>query len=544
MITNLHIKNIGIIENIEVDFNEGLNVLTGETGAGKSLIIKSLNIISGGRFSKDIIRKGETNAFVEICLFEPENENSIDGNIIISREINSNGKNMCKINGRMVTVNELKSFMKNIVEIHGQNDTLSLQDNKEHIKYLDGYIDLEIKNLKEEYKNYYNKFNNIKKELKENLGDDKERQRELDLLKYQLNEIDMAKLEDGEEEKLEEKQKIISNSEKISLVLNEVEENIGENAIDLISNSIRSIEKIENIEAKYGNLANNLKNTYYELQEITRDITNYKEEINYDEEELKNIDDRLSLIFSLKRKYGNSIKEILSYRQKIEDKIEKIENLDDYISNLKHEEVEIKEKLNKLGIKIHKIREIKAKELSYEINQNLQDLEMKNAKINIHVDFIKDEFFEDGKDKVEFYICTNIGEDEKELNKISSGGEMSRVMLAIKAVIAKTDNIKNLIFDEIDTGISGKAANSVAEMLNKISKNHQILCVSHLPSIAASADYNYFINKNIIKNRTTSSIKKLEGKEILYEIARISSGNINDVTLKYAEELRQKKIAS
>ena len=544
MITNLHIKNIGIIENIEVDFNEGLNVLTGETGAGKSLIIKSLNIISGGRFSKDIIRKGETNAFVEICLFEPENENSIDGNIIISREINSNGKNMCKINGRMVTVNELKSFMKNIIEIHGQNDTLSLQDNKEHIKYLDGYIDLEIKNLKEEYKNYYNKFNNIKKELKENLGDDKERQRELDLLKYQLNEIDMAKLEEGEEEKLEEKQKIISNSEKISLVLNEVEENIGENAIDLISNSIRSIEKIENIEAKYGNLANSLKNTYYELQEITRDITNYKEEINYDEEELKNIDDRLSLIFSLKRKYGNSIKEILSYRQKIEDKIEKIENLDDYISNLKHEEVEIKEKLNKLGIQIHKIREIKAKELSYEINLNLQDLEMKNAKINIHVDFIKDEFFEDGKDKVEFYICTNIGEDEKELNKISSGGEMSRVMLAIKAVIAKTDNIKNLIFDEIDTGISGKAANSVAEMLNKISKNHQILCVSHLPSIAASADYNYFINKNIIKNRTTSSIKKLEGKEILYEIARISSGNINDVTLKYAEELRQKKIAS
>ena len=544
MITNLHIKNIGIIENIEVDFNEGLNVLTGETGAGKSLIIKSLNIISGGRFSKDIIRKGETNAFVEICLFEPENENSIDGNIIISREINSNGKNMCKINGRMVTVNELKSFMKNIIEIHGQNDTLSLQDNKEHIKYLDGYIDLEIKNLKEEYKNYYNKFNNIKKELKENLGDDKERQRELDLLKYQLNEIDMAKLEEGEEEKLEEKQKIISNSEKISLVLNEVEETIGENAIDLISNSIRSIEKIENIEAKYENLANNLKNTYYELQEITRDITNYKEEINYDEEELKNIDDRLSLIFSLKRKYGNSIKEILSYRQKIEDKIEKIENLDDYISNLKHEEVEIKEKLNKLGIQIHKIREIKAKELSYEINLNLQDLEMKNAKINIHVDFIKDEFFEDGKDKVEFYICTNIGEDEKELNKISSGGEMSRVMLAIKAVIAKTDNIKNLIFDEIDTGISGKAANSVAEMLNKISKNHQILCVSHLPSIAASADYNYFINKNIIKNRTTSSIKKLEGKEILYEIARISSGNINDVTLKYAEELRQKKIAS
>ena len=543
MITNLHIKNIGIIDDIEVDFNEGLNVLTGETGAGKSLIIKSLNIISGGRFSKDIIRKGETNSFIEICLYEPRNERAIDGNIIISREINLNGKNMCKINGRMVTVNELKDFMKNIIEIHGQNENLNLQDNKEHIKYLDGFIDLEIKNLKEEYGKYYNKLNEIKKELKENLGDDKERQRELDLLKYQLNEIDMSKLKEGEEESLEENQKIISNSEKISVVLNELEESIGENAIDLLSNSIRNIEKIENLDKKYVECANGLKSIYYEIQEITRDISNYKEDINYDEEELKNIDDRLGLIFSLKRKYGNSIKEILIYRDEIESKIKKIENLDDYIYNLKQEEDKIKERLNQLGIQIHNIREIKAQELSNEINQNLQDLEMKNAKINIHIDYIKEDFFENGKDKVEFFICTNLGEDEKELNKITSGGEMSRIMLAIKAVIAKTDSISNLIFDEIDTGISGKAANSVAEKLNKISKNHQILCISHLPAIAAMADYNYFINKNIINNRTTSSIKKLEGKEVLHEIARISSGKVNDVTLKYAEELCLKKLA-
>lgn len=543
MITNLHIKNIGIIDDIEVDFNEGLNVLTGETGAGKSLIIKSVNIISGGRFSKDIIRKGETNSFIEICLYEPRNERAIDGNIIISREINLNGKNMCKINGRMVTVNELKDFMKNIIEIHGQNENLNLQDNKEHIKYLDGFIDLEIKNLKEEYGKYYNKLNEIKKELKENLGDDKERQRELDLLKYQLNEIDMSKLKEGEEESLEEKQKIISNSEKISVVLNELEESIGENAIDLLSNSIRNIEKIENLDKKYGECAYGLKSIYYEIQEITRDISNYKEDVNYDEEELKNIDDRLGLIFSLKRKYGNSIKEILIYRDEIESKIKKIENLDDYIYNLKQEEDKIKERLNQLGIQIHNIREIKAQELSNEINQNLQDLEMKNAKINIHIDYIKEDFFENGKDKVEFFICTNLGEDEKELNKITSGGEMSRIMLAIKAVIAKTDSISNLIFDEIDTGISGKAANSVAEKLNKISKNHQILCISHLPAIAAMADYNYFINKNIINNRTTSSIKKLEGKEVLHEIARISSGKVNDVTLKYAEELCLKKLA-
>ena len=214
MITNLHIKNIGIIEDIEIDFYNGLNVLTGETGAGKSLIIGSLNIISGGRFSKDMIRKGETNSFVEICFFDPENKHSIDGNIIVSREISLNGKNMCKINGRMVTVNELKEFMKNIIEIHGQNDSQNLLDSKEHIKFLDSFIGDDIKNLKNEYKKDFVKYNEIKKELKENLGDDKERQRQLDLLKYQLNEIEVANLVDGEEEELENKVYTLPEEEK------------------------------------------------------------------------------------------------------------------------------------------------------------------------------------------------------------------------------------------------------------------------------------------------------------------------------------------
>ena len=216
MITNLHIKNIGIIDDIEVDLGQGLNVLTGETGAGKSLIIGSLNIISGGRFSKDMIRKGETNSFVEVALYEPENENSIDGTIIISREISVNGKNMCKINGRMVTVNELKEFMKKIIEIHGQNDSQNLLENKEHIKYLDNFSGEKIEELKKENKNLYERYLEIKKELKENYGDEKERERKLDLLKYQLQEIEEANLIDGEEEELSNKQKIIENSEKIS----------------------------------------------------------------------------------------------------------------------------------------------------------------------------------------------------------------------------------------------------------------------------------------------------------------------------------------
>ena len=544
MITNLHIKNIGIIDDIEIDLGKGLNVLTGETGAGKSLIIGSLSIISGGRFSKDMIRKGENNSFVEICLYEPENENSIDGNIIISREINANGRNMCKINGRMATVNELKEFMKKIIEIHGQNDSQNLLDSREHLKYLDNFIGADINKIKEEYKNYYIKFNEIKKELKENFGDEKERQRKLDLLKYQFNEIEEAKLIEGEEEELSNKQKIIVNSEKIAKTLNEVDISIGENAIDLISNAIRNLEKIENIDEKYQETTNNLKSAYYELQEISRDITNYKDAIYFDEEEQKEVEERLDLIFSLKRKYGNSIKEILQYKNEVESEIYRIENLEEYTNKLKQEQKEIKKKLDNLGHKIHNLRKIKAEELSSKINQNLQDLEMKNAKINIYTDYIEEEYYETGKDKIEFYISTNIGEDEKELNKIASGGEMSRIMLAIKTVLADTDKTPILIFDEIDTGISGKAANAVAEKLNKISGNHQVLCISHLPNIAAIADCNYFISKNIINERTSTSIKQLNEQEIINEIARISSGEVNEVTIKYAEKLRYKKIAS
>ena len=246
----------------------------------------------------------------------------------------------------------------------------------------------------------------------------------------------------------------------------------------------------------------------------------------------------------MKRKYGSSIKEILDYKQEIEEEISRIENLDGYLEQLKYEENTIKKKLDLLANEIHNIRIQKAKELSLQINQNLQDLEMMNAKINIRIDYKENEYFENGKDRVEFFISTNLGEDEKQLIKIASGGEMSRIMLAIKTVIANTDQMPILVFDEIDTGISGKAANKVAEKLNRISDKHQVICISHLPSIAAMADYNYFINKDVISNRTVTSIKQLEEDEIIHEIARISSGEINEMSLGYAKELRQKKIAS
>ncbi len=541
MISSLHIKNIGIIEDLSVDLNNGLNVLTGETGAGKTLIIDSLQIISGGRFSKEMIRKGETNSFVELCMYNPESKYSIDGNIIVSREININGKNMCKINGRMVTVNELKEFMMNFIEIHGQNDNQTILDAKSHIKYLDGFIFNELKDKKEEYAKLYDRYIEIKNELKMNYGDDKERQRKLDLLKYQMDEIEEANLKLNEEEELEEKRKIFLNSEKISENLIEADTLLTENTIDSLSMVIRALEKIENIDKKYEKASTELKNSYYELQELARDISNYKEDIYFDEEERNYVEERLDLIYSLKRKYGNDISEILKYKDDIKEEINHIENLDTYNQKLKSELNAVKEKMNDLGGKISNIRKKGADKLSVNINNELEDLEMKNAKINVKVQYMEDEFYKNGKDIVKFYITTNLGEDEKELSKIASGGEMSRTMLAIKKVLADTDNMPILIFDEIDTGISGKAANSVANKLKAISKKHQVICISHLPNIAANADYNYFISKDVNGDRTKTKIKQLEEEEIIKEIARISSGEINEITLKYAYELRNKR---
>ncbi len=541
MITSLHIKNIGIIEDININLNEGLNVLTGETGAGKTLIIDSLQIISGGRFSKEMIRKGENNSFVELCMFCPENENAIDGNIIVSREINSNGRNLCKINGRMATVNELKDFMSKFIEIHGQNDNQNLLDSKLHLKYLDGFIGNEIIEQKEKYKELYSRYMQILQELKVNYGDDKERQRKLDLLKYQVNEIEEANLKKNEENELEEKRKIFLNSEKISENLMETDTLLSENVIDSLSMAIRALEKIEDIDKKYEKASMSLKSTYYELQELSRDISSYKDDIYFDEEERNYTEERLDLIYSLKRKYGNSIEEILKYSENIKEEIEHIENLEDYNNKLKKELKELEVKMNKLGKEISDIRKEEAKKLSFNINKELEELEMKNAKINVKVTYCENEFFKTGKDIVKFYITTNLGEDEKELSKIASGGEMSRTMLAIKKVLADTDKMPILVFDEIDTGISGKAANSVANKLKVIAKNHQVMCISHLPNIAANADYNYFISKDVKNERTKTKVKQLKEEEIIQEIARISSGEINEISLKYAYELRNKK---
>ena len=542
MINSLHIKNIGIIDDICIDFNEGFNVLTGETGAGKTLIIDSLQSLAGGRFSKEMIRSGEEISFVEASIYFP-NDIYDDDNIIVSREINVSGKNLCKINGRLVSVSELKEFMKKVIDIHGQNDNQSILDEETHIELLDGFAKKEIEEPKALYSCLYEKYMNIKKELDRNYGDDIERQRKLDLLNYQFSEIEDAELKEGEEDELLEKKKLISSSEKISQALDYAKENLSGTSLDSLTESIRAMEKIEEFSPKYKEVLERLRSSYYELEEASRDVETFSDSVEFNEEELDEIEKRLDIIKSLKRKYGNSIEEILKYKNEVEKQIYEITNLDSYIHDLKKKQAAIIEELYEAAKKLHSVREKYSKDLSNKINKELKELEMKNAKFSVNIIFDEDKMFKsDGLDTVEFMISTNVGEDEKKLTKIASGGEMSRFMLAIKNVLADVDKIPVLIFDEIDTGISGVAAKVTGEKIKKISKHHQVLCVTHLASIAAKGDYNYFISKKVENGKTRTQVELLDEEKTLREIARISSGNITEISIKLAKELRNSRV--
>ena len=330
------------------------------------------------------------------------------------------------------------------------------------------------------------------------------------------------------------------NSEKIVENLEIADNTLSEQVIEGINTAIRALEKIENIDEKYSKKLTELKNTYYDVQEIARDINEEKQDIYFDDEERNNIEERLDAIYSLKRKYGNSINEILKYKEEIEKEIYEIKNLDELNNKLKQELEQIKDKMLDLSLKMNKIRVKKAEELSNLINNELQDLEMKNASFNARVELNENnEFNKNGLSNVEFLIRTNIGEEEKPLIKIASGGEMSRIMLAIKSVLANVDGVPVLIFDEIDTGISGVAAKSVATKMKKIAKNHQILCITHLASIAAKGDYNYYISKEVENNKTKTKVERLNEENTIKEIARIASGDINDISIEHAKQLRK-----
>lgn len=538
MITTLHIENVGIINDLSINLNEGFNVLTGETGAGKTLIIGSLAILAGGRFSKEMIRNGENYSFIEANFYCPNHEQSIEGNIIISREIHSNGRSSCKINGRLATVNELKELMSQIIDIHGQHDSQLILNQAKHITYLDSFIGKELEKELNSYQEKLREYKNLKQELKNTYGEEQEKERRLDLLRYQAEEIENAKLKPTEETELEEKHKMMQNAEKLKENLTQIDNELNEVAVTAISNAIRSLEKIQDCGQEYDEKLSILKSSYYDIQELARDFSSMKENIDFDDTQRNKIEERLDCIYSLKRKYGNTIEEILAYGEKVAEEIHKIENLDEYHTKIKKQIKQLEEQMQEIATRMSKLRKQYAKVLSEKVNNQLKELEMINAKFEVQI-LEENNFSENGTDNVEFMICTNVGEGMKPLSKIASGGEMARIMLAIKNVLADVDEVGTLVFDEIDTGISGKAGQAVGEKMKEIAKSHQVICITHLPAIAAKGDYNYYIHKQTKENKTYTNIKQLNEEETIEEIARISSGEITEIAKAHAKELRK-----
>lgn len=518
---------------------------------GKSLIIDSISAISGQRMSKEIIKKGENSAFVEACFFlsgenslkkklnEKFNFISLDENIILTREFSQNGRNLCKVNGNMVTLAVFKEIGEALIDIHGQHDNQSLMNEKTHIDLLDNFAFNEIFKIEYEYKKALEEYKETKNEIEKSFGDPLERTRRLDLLKYQNNEILNSNLKINEEDELSSRRAFILNAEKIFSALSNSYNVLDNSIIENLGTCIHSIDGISSFDKKYQNIENILNDAYYSLKDVALEISTTLSNTEFDQNEQNQIEERLDLIFSLKRKYGNDIKTILKYNENIEKEINFLENSDEIVNGLNKKLAILEEKLKNLALEIRVIRKRCADIIAKRINKELQDLEMKKAFIEF--EFNESEaFLENGMDMVRILISTNIGEGLKPLSKIASGGEISRVMLAIKTVLSDIDSVPTMIFDEIDTGISGQAGKAVAEKMKFIGKKHQVICVTHLPTIAAFGDVNFFIEKVVEKERTNTKVRKLCEDEVINEIARILAGNdITSAVLEHARELRK-----
>ena len=496
------------------------------------MIIDSINAITGARVSKEIIRTGEDCAFVEAYFYNDTQE------YVLSREIFQNGRNVCKINGKLVTCAELKELGKSLIDIHGQHDNQSLLDESTHLSLLDSFAGSKLSPLLLEYQMYYKQYKDILNKLYKNYGDDGERARKLDLLNYQINEIEIANLKEGEEEELNSRRKILMNSEKISNSLNASHDLINNKILDELSEVIKAISNISELDPRYSEVYKEINDAYYNLEDSVDNLANYAMEVEFDEDEQSNIEERLDAISNLKRKYGKNISEILDYLERSKQEKSFLENSEEILNNLKKEQYKIIKNLNNVSTQITEIRKEFAKNIEKKINNELKDLDMKKAYLEFGFQN-SDLFLENGKDEVELLICTNVGDELKPLSKIASGGELSRVMLAIKTVLGEYDTIPTMIFDEIDTGISGQAGKAIANKLKTISKSHQVICVTHLPTIAAAGFANFFISKSTKNNKTKTQVKRLSEEETINEVARIIAGNdITKAVIAHARELR------
>lgn len=562
MLQHLEVKNIALIDSLCLELGQGLHILTGETGAGKSILIDSINAILGERTSREWIRTGTEKAAVE-AVFKLHNQElnekleeygiaiEEDDTLLISREFTTSGKNTCRINGKMVTVSMLKEIGQYLVDIHGQHDNQSLLRTESHIGLLDAFAGERIHSMIDCYRELLREYREVRSKLRSLTGDPGERERRVDLLTFQIDEIKKAKLKIGEEEELNSQRMMFANAEKIVSSLNNAYEALfsgsrGENsASDLIGKALAQLSGLEKYNEKYAGLARCLEDVTYQLDDAIEEIRKQKDGIEYDPDLLEKIEERIDIIHKLRRKYGSSIQDILKYGKQLETELDEINQSEEIVAQLQQRLIELDKRLYDIALEIHGERQNCAEILSTRVCEQLQDLEMKRAVFQVAIIFDGDasiggerKYGMDGLDHVEFLISPNAGEPLKPLAKIASGGEMSRIMLAIKTILADVDHMPTLIFDEIDIGISGRAAQKVAEKLSLLSASHQVLCVTHLAQIACMADHHYLIEKRMEEQSTWTEVIPLDERARKNEIARIIGGvNITDLTLQHAQEM-------
>lgn len=551
MLQNLHVKNLALIDECEVEFDEGLNILSGETGAGKSIIIGSINLALGEKVPKEMLRDNGQSAFVEL-IFSVENEDTIkklreldvemdDNTVILSRRITAS-RAVGRVNGEAVSVSRMKEIASYLIDIHGQHEHQSLLSKKKHLDILDEYAKKPLGNKKQTMAALYKEYKSIKEEF-ENAGMDAEqRNRELSFLTYEVDEIEQAGLAIGEDEELEEQFKRFSNGKKIMESVNAAYQMTGMNdasASELIGSAARELTQVMSYDKDVEKLQSQIAEIDSLLSDFNHEISGYISNAEFDDETFYKTQKRLDEINHLKSKYGSSIEEILAAMDEKQKCIEVLNDYDAYLKTLNEKLNAKKQELSDISEEVSKIRKREAKKLTKAIKEALVDLNFLDVAFEMEFEKLTD-FTANGIDLPEFVISTNPGEALKPLGKIASGGELSRIMLGIKAVMADNDHIESLIFDEIDSGISGRTAQMVSEKMNELGRNHQIICITHLPQIAAMADAHFLIEKSVKNKSTVSRIYKLNEEQSISELARMLGGvEITDTVMQSAKEMKK-----
>ena len=546
MLSLLHIENIAVIESADISFDRGFNVLTGETGAGKSIVIDAISAILGERAYRDMIRTGAAKASVRAVFMDvPEypwfSENGVeyDPETVIQREIYLDGKNICRVNGSLVSVSILRKLGIQLINIHGQHDSASLFDEENHLAFLDAFADNQ--SLRESYSQAYQKVTELRREIDSLTMDESEKLRRMETLKYQIGEIEKAQLEPGEDEALEQRRKLLQNAEKLSSGLEEATQCLygGEDtdgAAGLLAQAEHALARLGRFSDSFQSIHDRVADLMYQVQDAAEEVRDTRDSLNYSADELEQIESRLDVIHKLRRKYGVTCEDILAYLEKAKRELDEIEFADDHLERLKGKLKKAEKTAWDQALALRKNRQEKAELLSQRILTELSQLDMPRVQFSCR--FQELELTPNGADGVAFYMSANAGEALKPMSKVASGGELARIMLAMKNVLAEKDQVNTLIFDEVDTGVSGRAAQKVAEKLRSVASHKQVLCVTHLPQLAALADTHLLIAKSERGGRTYTSVTPLDLEGRKRELARIIGGaNITQTTLKSAEEM-------